>query len=481
MSKLWSAQVASDEEIAFFMDRVETLLEKKGFKVDHPRFCEKLVKAGAKLGSNGYVTFPRQLQRESLDLAPRSFLIAGMEPEYDVPIPHPRGLFYARGPIGQTDYLDPITGKLRKNTMKEQQDYVMVQQELEHMSMWGNFSVVSDDFPEVAADVHTAALCMRHCKKPAYWMPYSAKSVQYVTEMAITIAGGKEALKKRPFLTLMSCSKQPLGIKYMDIEQILWAARLGLPLHCTSLPVAAANAPITPQGIALLSTAEVIGQAIMAQIAGPGTPVLLSAFSYASDMRTMHALIAPVEMAKARLLAAAVISKGYKLPCHAFCGGTDSHLLDQQAVAEEAYMTHLMALSGAVMMGDLGALETCMIASPLQMIIANDLVAMAKKMKEGLEINDDTLGFQDLMDAGHDATFLSTPHTFKYYKDICDPRTFNRLPRQRWEKEGKKDMIEKARDEYLSIKKRHKPVDHPEEVLKELDAISDRASREMVI
>jgi trimethylamine--corrinoid protein Co-methyltransferase len=165
MSKLWSAQVAADEEIAFFMDRVEALLETKGFKIDHPAFCEQLVKAGAKLGTNGYVTFPRELQRESLALAPRSFLLAGMEPEYDVPIPHPKGLFYARGPIGQTDYLDPLTGNLLKNTMAEQKDYVMVQQELEHMSMWGNFSVVSDAFPEVAADVHTAALCMRHCKK----------------------------------------------------------------------------------------------------------------------------------------------------------------------------------------------------------------------------------------------------------------------------------------------------------------------------
>jgi hypothetical protein len=66
------------------------------------------------------------------------------------------------------------------------------------------------------------------------------------------------------------------------------------------------------------------------------------------------------------------------MTCHAFCGGTDSHVLDAQAVGEEAYMTQLMAMSGAAIIGDLGALETCMIASPLLMIIANDLVAMAR-------------------------------------------------------------------------------------------------------
>jgi hypothetical protein len=66
------------------------------------------------------MTFPRQLQRESLALAPKSFLIGGMTPEYDLQIPHPGGLFYARGPIGQVYYHDALTGAVRTNTMAGQ-------------------------------------------------------------------------------------------------------------------------------------------------------------------------------------------------------------------------------------------------------------------------------------------------------------------------------------------------------------------------
>ena len=435
MSKFWSVNVATEEEIHFFIDRVEALLEAKGIKVDHPAFREVLKKAGARESAKGYITFPRQLQREFLALAPKSFLLGGMTPEYDLQIPHPGGLFYARGPIGQVYYHDALTGVIRTNTMADQEDTIMVQQGLEHMSMWGNFSVLPEGFPEEASDVHTAALCMRHCKKPAYWMPYSAHSVKYVSEMAIVIAGGREALKQRPFLTLMACSKPP----------------------------------------------EVVGQAIMAQIAGPGTPVLLSAFTYASDMRTMHALIAPIEMAKARLLASAVITRGYDLPCHAFCGGTDSHVLDAQAVAEEAYMTQLMAMSGAAIIGDLGALETCMIASPLLMIIANDLVAMAAKLREGLVLDDESLGYQELLDVNEDGVFLDLEHTYNHFREICDPQTFNRAPRELWEKEGGKDLIARARDEYRTLKSKHQPVSHPQEVLKEMDAIAARASKELAV
>ena len=63
------------------------------------------------------------------------------------------------------------------------------------------------------------------------------------------------------------------------------------------------------------------------------------------------------------------------------------------------------------LVGGMGALETCMIASPLLMIIANDLVAMARKLKEGLVLDDDTLGFQELLDAKEDGVFLDLEHT----------------------------------------------------------------------
>ncbi len=72
MSKFWSVNVATEEEIHFFIDRVEALL---GIKVDHPAFRDVLKKAGARESVQGYITFPRELQRESLALAPKSFLL----------------------------------------------------------------------------------------------------------------------------------------------------------------------------------------------------------------------------------------------------------------------------------------------------------------------------------------------------------------------------------------------------------------------
>lgn len=477
--KHWSLNIASEEEIQRFKQRVTDLLEKKGIKLDHPGVVEKLLRAGATQDAHGYVHFPASMQADYLALAPREFLIAGMEPRFDVPIPHPVGGFYARGPIGQMFYLDPLTGEYRENTMEDQLDYIKVQQALEHISLWGNFTVKLDGFPAETMDVHTASLCFKHSQKPAYWMHYNANSVRYVTEMAQVIAGGSEQLSKRPFLTLQCCAATPMGINYMDCEQIVQAAALKLPLHCTSLPCSGANAPITPEGIALMSTAEVIAQAIIAQVLGAGTPVLLSAFTYSSDMRCFQTLISGTEQMLSRLLAVQVIQKGYQLPCHTFNGGTNSHTLDMQAIADDAMLTQVMALSGAVMMGDLGALETGMIASPLQLIIDNDLVQMAKRLQEGVEVDDDRLGYETILELEAREAFVDKEHTLDYFSEVIYPPTFNRNTRQQWQEQGSSDMLENARSIYQTIIKNHQPVAHSQEVLRELDAIAARADREM--
>lgn len=475
----WRIRIASPEEVAQFKARVTDLLEKKGLALDHPTVVKRLLDAGAVQNGAGRICFPAAMQREYLACAPREFTICGMEPAYDVPIPHPEGSFYARGPIGQMFYLDPLTGEYRKNTMADQLDYVKVQQGLDHISLWGNFTVQAEDFPTETIDVHTAALCMKHCKKPAYWMPYSADSVRYVIEMAQVIAGGADALSGRPFLTLQCCSATPLGIHFMDCEQILQASIHRLPLHCTSLPCSGANAPITPEGIALLSTAEVVAQAVIAQVLRPGTPVLLSAYTYSSDMRCFQTLISGTEQMLSRLLAVQVIQDGYGLPCHTFNGGTNSHTLDAQAIADDAMLTQVMGLSGAVMMGDLGALETGMIASPLQLIIDNDLVEMAKRLQAGVEVSDDRMAYETILELGDRAVFIDKDHTLNYFSEVIYPATFNRNTRQTWQDGGCRDMIELARERYRAILAAHRPVAHSQEVLNELDAIVRRADQEM--
>ena len=70
-------------------------------------------------------------------------------------------------------------------------------------------------------------------------------------------------------------------------------------------------------------------------------------------------------------------------------------------------------------------------------------------------------------------------HTYNHFREICSSKTFNGAPREIWQEKGSKDLIDRVRDEYQNLREKHQPINHPEEVLKELDAIVARASKEL--
>lgn len=239
--KNWVANIATDAEVEFMMEKVTDMLEQHGVKIGHPEVVELLLKAGARENSEGRICFPREVQKLALDAVPREFLVAGIEERYDVRVPHPQGLPYAQGPIGQMHYLNPRTGERRLCTMADQEDYVKVQQGLEHINFWGNFTAVPDGFPVETLDLHTAELCFRNCSKPGTWMIYNEKSIAYGIEMVEVISGGAEQHSKRPLFALEAASASPLSVNHMDAEMVLQSARKRIPLICASLPTAGAT------------------------------------------------------------------------------------------------------------------------------------------------------------------------------------------------------------------------------------------------
>ncbi len=475
----WRARIASPEEVALFQDKVALILEERGIKLDHPVVLRHLLGAGATQDAQGYVHFPRPLQAQALESAPRQYLCAGQDEVYDCLIPHPQDLFYAKTPIGQMFYLDALTGQRTETTMATQLDYIKVQQALPHISFWGNFTVKPDGFPPEALDIHAAELCMLHCKKPGFWMSYHKRSPRYVIEMAQAIAGGKDALAKRPFLTMEPCAASPLGLNYLDCEVILQGALNRIPLTCASLPTAGANAPITPEGVALLAVTEALAQAIMAQIICPGTPVMLGALNLSIDMRTMATISCTSEMLAGQMLCTQVVRDGYNLPFFTTAAGTNSHLLDAQCFAEDASTLAYMSSAGATLLGNVGTYDNWITASPLHMIIGNDLVAAAKQVKRGVEVDEERMALEDILTKNVGEPFLQTDHTLDHYTEIIYPAVVQRNTRPAWEAAGEKDLLEYAREEYRKIIENHQPVNHPPEVLRELESIVARADREL--
>ena len=116
--------------------------------------------------------------------------------------------------------------------------------------------------------------------------------------------------------------------------------------------------------------------------------------------------------------------------------------------------TNTIWIQGA-MYGELGF-------NPYQAIIDDDIAGMLGRFLEGIEVNDETLAVELIDEVGPiPGHFLNTSHTRRWWKhEHYIPRVADRLTYPEWERTGKKDIIELARERYNEIIESHQ-VDLP--------------------
>lgn len=478
MSSKLSAKILSSNELVTMKEKLETILAAKGVKIDHPKVLELLKEAGAEIDAAGIVKFPKAVIDKALKSVPQTFTLAAPDPQYDLTFPHPQGLFYTRTCTGGMNYLT-VDGDYHNITIEEVAEWSKVVNSLDHISYTCLPSTSGKSVPSYAIDIHTLRTCLEHSKKHIWVQPYEADNVKFLIELAVARAGGREQLKKRPIISFITCSVPPLQYKYMDMEALYQCCLYGVPIQPCSLPTAGANAPITPQGIALLAATEVMAQIIIAQLIAPGLPVIATPLLFAMDMLTTYTLQSPIETTMGRMVAMQLFEEGYGIRAHSYGSGTDSFVLDGQSMSERTSLAHMMALSGASVLGGAGQFEVAKTISPVQLIIDNDIFAMTKKMLGGLEVNDDTLAWNEIMGLTGHESFVDMDHTFEHFRDSLRLKTFNRDSRPNWIKAGSKDMLARAREVFTAIMDSYEPIAVPSEVLGEMDKVVKQANEKL--
>ncbi|WP_170233334.1 trimethylamine methyltransferase family protein [Sporomusa termitida] len=480
MARILTTKILTPNEIEVMKEKVETLLSTKGVKIDHLQVMEILQNAGAEVETaSGAVRFPKAVIAKALQSIPKQFTLAAPDPQYDLTFPLPDGKFYTRTCTGGMNYLTE-NGDYHNITIAEVIEWIQLVNSLDTIHFCALPSTSGKSVPGEAIDIHTLRAVLEHSKKHIWVQPYEAANVKYLLDLAAARAGGKEQLRKRPIISFITCSVPPFQFKYMDMEALYQSCLYGVPIQPCSLPAAGANAPVTPQGIALLSAAEVMAQIIMAQLITPGLPVIATPLLFAMDMLTTYTLQSPIETTLGRMAAIQLFEEGYNIPAHSYGSGTDSFVLDGQCMAERTSLTHMLALAGASVLGGAGQLEVAKTISPLQLIIDNDIFAMTEKMLGGLEISDEMMAWQEIMGLTGKESFVDMDHTFDHFRDSLRLPTFNRDSRPNWVKAGSKDMLARAKDVYQTIKENYEPIAIPSEILRQMDEIIKQADLQLV-
>lgn len=471
-------EVLSQNDIEIIKRDVLEILEKKGMVVHHQQALKALKKAGARVDEErSEVRFPNELVLKALELAPKDILWAARDPKWDIHLPA-RGTIFAGSGTGAPNIVDPLNGEYRRSNSQDLVRMVRLVDDLEWIDRCTFFSI--DDAPVQTIDVHALHLALTNTCKNILIQPYSKESVEYLLELSSAAAGGKDALKARPIVHIMSCATTPLEYKEMDIEVMTLAGRYGVPLVIPSLTTAGATVPVTIAGALLVSAAEIVGGLTITQILSPGTPVVAGPVAYSMDMSSGYSMQSSAEAVLRSAASCYFFKNAYSLPTQTLGFGSDSFIPDAQATMDSSLRCLLVALGGGDILSNAGFIETLQCHSPLSLIVDNDIAGIVKRLVKGVEVNDEILGLPTTLALPHGGDYIAAEHTLRHCREAVRPKLVRSFSRDVWTSQGSPDIMRRAREQYQNILDTHKGIPLPETNAREMESIVREADRTLV-
>lgn len=468
--------VMSLDELTLFKNRMERLLTERGITMDHPQMKEELSAAGCEI-SGDRIRFPKNVIDRALASVPRKFTLYAPDERYDMVFPHPQGSFYTRTCTGAPNYL-PVEGEKHYITLNDTAEWFHLVNEMDQVDYVALPSTCDETVPGKAIDVFTLEQALRISKKHIWIQPYEADNTRYLIEMCAAAAGGMEQLRKRPICSFISCSVPVLKFKFMDAEILYECAKAGIPVQPCALPTAGANTPVTAQGTALAACADVLAQIVMLELLCPGLPVIATPLLFSMDMQTTYTLQSNTEITFGRLICMQAFEEGYGIPCHSYGTGTDSMTLDGQNMVERTSLIHMMAMSDASVLGGAGQMETAKTINPLALIIDNEIFGIARRLRAGLAVDDETLDFDELLEGDDEDGYLMSDHTLDHLHDAHRPDLFYKgFLREKNDEE--RTLLDRAREKYDAIMQKETPHMLDSETEEKLHGIVLRAAEEL--
>jgi trimethylamine--corrinoid protein Co-methyltransferase len=467
-------RLLSSDEVGLFREKCLSILSRQGVKVDHYEVLGILAEAGAEVDrASRQVRFPVDFIETALAAAPSTVTIKGADERHDCPIPHPGGLFYTSTNVQSMLRHDPDTKRFEDVTAESYAEWCRLIEVLEHVNLCAIQTPM--DVPPTSAEVHALNIQLQNTTKPLFMHAFSHAAVPYMFELMSARMGGVENLKERSLAIINPGTVSPFVLKAMDMEEILQACRHGVPVTSDGHVIAGATGPVTMAGTVLQNCAEVLAHIVIAQTIKPGHPIMMTMFNLTMDMTTGFSALATPAANLARSAGAQVCKEGFGIPVTGCALMTDAYVSDGLAVTEKALGALVSVMAGMDLVYGVGRLGGASLASPVQLVIDDQLIGVLKEYVSGLHVDDELLALDEILDTGIGGHFLKRRHTLRHCRDMVEPELFRFQLQASWETAGEKDLYERAAEEYRRLRADLAPVDIAPDVKRDMDDVVARA------
>lgn len=379
-----------------------------------------------------------------------------------------------------TKVIDYATGRPRAPTPKDGDDLVRLMDALEYVDV--DYTPVSLGVSEGSGSYQEVATLVRdlhHTSKPLVGPSYNGVMAKDGLEIAKLLAGGEEALRRRPTLAGYCDPISPLTHDRMMTETLLEYAALGQPVFIMCLALSGASAPASLAGTLVQQNAEILSGCLIAFLTNPKTPVVYGSVSGTMDMKVGNAAVGGPEFG---LLSAASVQLAhhYGLPCSTG-GQSDARIHDAQAAFEKGASLLASMLAGADCV-DLffGSFEGFNATSPEQVVIDHEIAGYADRYARGIEVDAGRLSVDLIDTVGPGGSYLKEPHALRdtmsrIRGESYAPALFDR----RAGEDGAKPMtvLELAHERASEILRNHVPAPIDRDLSRDMAGVLDAIRR----
>lgn len=454
----------------------EEILERTGVMVHDDEAREILRKAGCWI-DEARVRIPSPVVERALRSAPQRVTLCNSRTGSRDVLLEGNNAYFGTG-SDTPYYLDPYTGQRKRSTKESVGWACKVIDALPNLDFVMSLGIVQD-VPLVISDRHQFEAQILNTGKPIVTTAHDIYGFGDIIEMCEIIAGGEEALRRNPFMTLYAEPISPLQHAWEAASKLVLAAKKGLPVVYTPCVMAGGTVPATLAGVLANGLAESLSGLVINQTTREGAPFIMGGVYTIMDMSTTTFSYGAPEF-DLLMAALADLCHYMKLPMFGTCGCTDSCVVDEQAGIEAALSIALTALAGPNLNHDVGYIEYGSTASLEYLAVCDDVIGMARRLTRGIEINEETLAL-DLIDRiGPGGHFLAEEHTMKYFRtETFYPTLINRQRYDAWQADGGKSLFQRANEKVRAIIENYEPDPLPASVRARVHDVVERAEQKI--
>lgn len=411
----------TEAEATRIIDAAVSLLATSGAVFEPGTEADRLLRdAGCDVKGDGIVLIPEKVTRAALNSVAKSATLWDRNGENPVSI----DVDHTRFMPGMTciAVYDAVSGEPRASTRADLARITRLADTLPNIDAVC-VAVKAVEESNLWGEVDEFVCMMENTTKPLEYLCEYPSSLQAAIDIATSLRGSAEALREKPYF-LHLVTPLPVQFASFHIDQIIMAARAGIPAGVGTLPIGGASSPITLAGCLTHSLMTDMAAMVLGQLAAKGSFCI--GCSDVFFMEPATGAIGSFSQTGLADMAACQIRRKLGIPPLTGIGGSSSaRRFNQDAVWEVSTSMMQMFYNRPATCDYLGSLDQGLTYSEHMLLLCDDMAGLLKKMWQGIPVSHDQIAADLINELGPRGQFLAEQHTVDNCRtQVWDSRYF---------------------------------------------------------